>query len=59
MCYGGLDPKYARRAIEMRVKHLSYDQDMTKQAAPAPQSGLFARLWDAVNALLRKDRAHV
>jgi hypothetical protein len=59
MCYGNLDPKYQMREIEARVKHLSYEQDTTKQAAPVPQAGLFARLRGAVMALLRKDRAHV
>ncbi|NJM83055.1 MAG: hypothetical protein HC844_11670 [Tabrizicola sp.] len=59
MCYGGLDPKYLMRDIEARVKHLSFEQDKTKQAAPAPQAGLLARLRDAVIWLLRKDRAHV
>jgi hypothetical protein len=59
MCYGGLDPKYMMRDIEARVKHLSSEQDTTKQAASAPQVGIFARLGGAVLALLRKDRAHV
>jgi hypothetical protein len=59
MCYGSLDPKYAMRDIEARVKHLSYEQDMTKQAATVPQAGLFARLRDAAKALLQKDRASV
>jgi hypothetical protein len=59
MCYGGLDPKYMMRDIEARVKHLSYEQDTTKQEAPAPQAGLLARLRDVLNGLLRKDRAHV
>jgi hypothetical protein len=59
MCYGGLDPKYMMRDIEARVKHLSFEQDKTKQAAPVAQAGLFARLRDAVRTLLRKDRAHV
>ena len=59
MCHGNLDPKYAMRDIEARVKHLSYEQDKTKQAAPAPQFGLLARLRDAIHGLLRKDRAHV
>ena len=59
MCYGNLDPKYQMRDIEARVKHLSYEQDRTKQAAPVPQAGLLARLRDAVMGLLRKDRAHV
>ena len=59
MCYGGLDPKYMMRDIEARVKHLSYEQDTTKQAALAPQAGLLARLRDAATGLLRKDRAHV
>jgi hypothetical protein len=59
MCYGNLDPKYAMRDIEARVKHLSFEQDTTKQAALVPQAGLFARLRDAVKALLWKDRAHV
>lgn len=59
MCYGGLDPKYMMRDIEARVKHLSHQQDTTKQAAPAAQTGLLARLRDAVSGLLRKDRAHV
>ncbi|MFM7333061.1 MAG: hypothetical protein ACKO2N_18405 [Tabrizicola sp.] len=58
MCYGGLDPKYMMRDIEARVKHLSYEQDRTKQAAPVAQR-LLARLRDAVRGLLRKDRAHV
>ncbi|MCX7286240.1 MAG: hypothetical protein NTW20_01410 [Rhodobacterales bacterium] len=47
------------RDIEARVKHLSFEQDTTKQAAPAPQVGLLARLRLAVTGLLRKDRAHV
>ena len=59
MCYGGLDQKYMMRDIEARVKYLSFEQDTTKQAAPAAQAGLFARLRDAVIGLLRKDRAHV
>jgi hypothetical protein len=59
MCYGNLDPKYLMRDIEARVKHLSFEQDTTKQAAPAPQAGLLARLRLAVTGLLRKDRAHV
>ncbi|MDZ4085303.1 MAG: hypothetical protein U1E69_00715 [Tabrizicola sp.] len=58
MCYGGTDPKYMMRDIEARVKHLSFEQDTTKQAAPAAL-GLLARLRDAVKGLLRKDRAHV
>ena len=59
MCYGGLDPKYLMRDIEARVKHLSYEQDTTKQAAPVPQAGLFARLRDVIGGLLRKDAKHV
>lgn len=59
MCYGGQDPKYMMRDIEARVKHLSFEQDRTKQAAPAAQVGLLARLRQAVYGLLRKDRAHV
>lgn len=59
MCYGSQDPKYLMRDIEARVKHLSFEQDTTKQAAPAAQTGLLARLRDAVSGLLRKDRAHV
>jgi hypothetical protein len=59
MCYGGLDPKYMMRDTEARVKHLSFAQDTTKQAAPAAQAGLLARLRDAAIGLLRKDRAHV
>jgi hypothetical protein len=59
MCYGNLDPKYQMRDIEARVKHLSFEQDTTKQAAPVPQAGLLARLRVAVIGLLRKDRAHV
>ncbi len=59
MCYGGLDPKYQMREIDSRMKHLSYEQDTTKQAAPVAHAGLLARLRDAVNGLLRKDRAHV
>jgi hypothetical protein len=59
MCYGGVDPKYMMRDIEARVKHLSFEQDKTKQAALAPQVGLLARLRDVVFGLLRKDRAHV
>jgi hypothetical protein len=58
MCYGGQDPKYLMRDIEARVKHLSFEQDTTKQAAPAAQ-GLLARLRDVVTGLLRKDRAYV
>ena len=59
MCYGSLDPKYITRDIEARVKHLSFEQDTTKQAAALPQAGLLARLRGAVDGLLRKDRAHV
>ncbi len=59
MCYGSLDPKYQLRDIEARVKHLSFEQDTKKNAAPVPQAGLFARLRDAALWLLRKDRAHV
>lgn len=59
MCYGNQDPKYAMRDIEARVKHLSFAQDETKQAAPAALGGLMVRLRDAVSGWLRKDRAHV
>ncbi|AZL57981.1 hypothetical protein EI545_03485 [Tabrizicola piscis] len=59
MCYGNLDPKYMMRDIEARVKHLSYEQDTMKQAAPARHAGVFARLRLALRGLLRKDRAHV
>lgn len=60
MCHGNLDPKYLMRDIEARVKHLSFEQDTTKQAAPgARQAGLLARLRVALIGLLRKDRAHV
>lgn len=59
MCYGHQDPKQMMRDIEARVKHLSLAQDETKQATRAPLGGLLARLRDAVNGLLRKDRAHV
>jgi len=59
MCYGHQDPKHAMRDIEARVKDLSFGQEETKQAAPAPLAGLVARLRDAMNGLLRKDRAHV
>jgi hypothetical protein len=59
MCYGGLDPKYMMRDIEARVKHLSSEQDTTKQVAPEPQAGLFARLLGLVGGQLRKDRANV
>jgi hypothetical protein len=47
------------RDIEARVGALSAGQDTTKQAAPASQAGLFARLRDVLAGLLRKDRAHV
>jgi hypothetical protein len=59
MCYGNLDPKHLMRDIDARVKHLSFEQDKTKLAAPARHAGLLARLRDAVLGLLRKDRAHV
>lgn len=59
MCYGSLDPKYAMRDIEARMKPLSFAQETTKQAAPAVQAGLWARFCGVVNGLLRKDRAHV
>lgn len=59
MCYGSLDPKYQMRDLEARLKHLSCEQDTTKQAAPVAQGGLLARLRDGMNWLLRKDRAHV
>lgn len=60
MCTGGLDPKYQLREIDARVKHLSFERDTTKQAAPdARQAGLFARLRVVIAGLLRKDQAHV
>ena len=59
MCYGSLDPKYMMRDLDARVKHLSYEQDTTKQAAIVPQVGLLARLRGVLLGLLRKDRAHV
>jgi hypothetical protein len=60
MCHGNLDPKYLLREMDSRVKHLSLEQDTTKQAAlGARQAGLLARLRDALLGLLRKDRAHV
>lgn len=60
MCHANIDPKYAMRDIEARVKGLSLTgQEETKQAALAPLAGMIARLRDAVNGLLRKDRAHV
>lgn len=59
MCYGSLDPKYLMRDIDARVKHLLFEQDKAKQAAPSVPAGLLARLRDVVIGLLRKDRAHV
>jgi hypothetical protein len=59
MCYGNLDPKLQLREIEARVKHLSFEQDGTKQADPEPQMGLLTRVRVALAGLLRKDRAHV
>lgn len=59
MCYGGVDPKYQLREINARMKHLSFEQDTMKQAAPVTRGGLLVRLRDAVVGLLRKDRAHV
>ncbi len=59
MCYGNLDPKHLMRDMDARVKHLSFEQDTTKQAASARPVGLLARLRVAALWLLRKDRAHV
>lgn len=59
MCYGNLDPKYAMRDIEARVKSLSFEKALKKQADPAPRQGLVARLVNAFRGLLRKDRVHV
>jgi hypothetical protein len=59
MCHGNLDPRYMMREIDARVKHLSLEQDRTKQAASVPHAGLLARLRLAITGLLRKDRAHV
>jgi hypothetical protein len=59
MCHGNLNPKYLVREIEARVKHVSFQQDMTKPAVSAPQAGLRAWLRGAIAALLRKDRAYV
>jgi hypothetical protein len=60
MCYGNLDPKYLMRDIEARVKHLSFEQDTTKQAAPVAQAtGCWPGCATGGCGLLRKDRAHV
>ncbi len=59
MCHANLDPKFAMRDMDARLKHLSVAQEQTKQAARAPLTGLLARLRAAMNGLLRKDRAHV
>jgi hypothetical protein len=64
MCYGSLDPKYAMREAEDRLKGLSFQAvarpDQTEDnTAPAPAFGLFARVRAAVARLKRKDHAHV
>ena len=59
MCYGNLDPKFALRETEARLKGVSFQS--TTQNTPAPEAALGPLVWvrAAVAWLKRKDAAHV
>ncbi len=59
MCYGSLDPKYATRDIEARVKHLSWTPVPEKEAAQPVRGGVLARVRAVWARIRRKEVRHV
>lgn len=59
MCYGGLDPKYAMRDVDARMKPLSCDRGAANEAAPAAGAGLIARLRAVWTKIRQKELRHV
>ena len=64
MCYGSLDPKYAMRDTEARLKGVSFHMvaggsETEHPPASAPAFGLVAWMRAAAARLKWKDRAHV
>jgi hypothetical protein len=64
MCYGSLDPKYAMREADARLKGVSFQpvarsNENEQSPASAPSFGLGAWVRAAVARLKRKDEAHV
>jgi hypothetical protein len=59
MCYGSLDPKYAMRDVEARVKSLSWTADTEKEAAPEARGGVIALARAFWSKIRRKELRHV
>jgi hypothetical protein len=59
MCYGSLDPKYAMREAEGRLKGVSFAAETKESDAALPAFGLVAWLRAARARLKWKDELHV
>jgi hypothetical protein len=59
MCYGNLDPKYAARDIEARVKSLSWTKVPEKEAAPEVRGGVIALVRTVWAKIRRKEVRNV
>jgi hypothetical protein len=59
MCYGSLDPKYAMRDVEARVKSLSWTQDTEKETTQPVPAGVMARMRAVWILIRRKETRHV
>lgn len=59
MCYGNIDPKFALREADARMKGVSVFMETKTDDAARPASGAFSWLRAALARLTRKDEAHV
>jgi hypothetical protein len=58
MCHGNLDPKFALRDVEDRLKGRSVHSVTLTTPAPAPVFGLLIRVRAAFARLTRKEPSH-
>ena len=59
MCYGNIDPKFALREADARLKGVSVFTETKKNDATRPALWGFAGLRAALVRLMRKGEAHV
>ena len=55
MCYGGCDPKYLMRDIEVRVKGVAFQPDKSEEPGEIHRGGLMIWLRDFFRRTKRKD----
>ncbi len=59
MCYGSLDPKFAMRETEARLKGVSFQSVTEITPASRPAVGPLVWVRSAFARLMKKDAAHV